>query len=223
MAQEQFIDAGIGKLGRLAETAVIRVISLGNFRRALGDDRLGKCFRGLRGLRHALQRAENLRDTLFDIQRTFPIGLIHSHEHPRKARHAATVFRREIGTAVKGLAIRRQKHGHRPTAAPGEHLHRAHINLIEIRALFPVDFNIDEQLVHQARDLFVLERLALHHMTPVTGGIADAQQDRFVFRLGLLERLLTPAIPIHRIMRVLQQIRTGLVNQPIGMFGVPLK
>ena len=37
------------------------------------------------------------------------------------------------------------------------------------------------------------------------------------FRLGFLERLLTPGIPIHRIVRVLQQIRTGLVDQAIGI------
>ena len=69
---------------------------------------------------------------------------------------------------------------HRPAAAPGEHLHRVHVDLIQIRPLFAVDFNVDEELVHQAGDLFILERLALHHMTPVTGGVADAQQDRLI-------------------------------------------
>ena len=47
------------------------------------------------------------------------------------------------------------------------HLNGIHVNLIEIRALFTIDFNVDEILVHQLRNLFVLERLVFHHVTPV--------------------------------------------------------
>ena len=49
-------------------------------------------------------------------------------------------------------------------------------------------------------------------MTPVTGGITDAEQNRLVFRFGLAERRFSPRVPIHRIVRMLQQVRTGLVN-----------
>jgi hypothetical protein len=62
-------------------------------------------------------------------------------------------------------------------------------------------------LVHDRGGLRVLERFVGHHMTPVAGGIADAQKDRLILRAGFFERLWTPGIPIDRIIRVLQQVR----------------
>src|SRR5262249_59934569 len=47
------------------------------------------------------------------------------------------------------------------------------------------------------------------------GGVADAQEDRLSFRPGLSQRLLAPRVPIDRIVRVLQQIRTRLIDQPV--------
>ena len=69
MAQEQLIDAGIGKFRRLPQTAVIRVVSAGNFRRAVADDRLGRTISlGLRDSAMRCKAAKNLRDALLDIQ-----------------------------------------------------------------------------------------------------------------------------------------------------------
>src|SRR6266508_5151894 len=38
VAQEKFVDAGIGKFRRLAQAAMIRVIGTGNFLRAVADN-----------------------------------------------------------------------------------------------------------------------------------------------------------------------------------------
>ena len=42
------------------------------------------------------------------------------------------------------------------------------------------------------------------------------QEDRLVFSRLRLERLLSPGIPVDRIVRVLQQIGAGFVDQAIG-------
>jgi hypothetical protein len=59
--------------------------------------------------------------------------------------------------------------------------------------------------------------LPLHYMAPVTGVVADGEEDGFVLNPGPMERLLTPGVPIHRIMRVQQKVRTLLVYQVIAV------
>ena len=72
------------------------------------------------------------------------------------------------------------------------HLHGAHVNLIEVWSLFAVDFNVHEVFVHQPGDRLVLKRLMLHHMTPVTRRIADAQQDWFLLAARNFQRFFAP-------------------------------
>jgi hypothetical protein len=59
----------------------------------------------------------------------------------------------------------------------GHPLHGLHVDRIDVRPLLPIDLDVDEVLVHVCRGLGVLEGLALHHMAPVAGGIADREQD----------------------------------------------
>ena len=120
------------------------------------------------------------------------------------------ILRREICSPIERLPVRREKHRHRPAAAAGQHLHRIHIDFVNIRAFFPVNLDIDEQPVHESGDLFVLKGLVLHDMTPVARRIADAQQNRFVFSLGFDKGILAPRVPVHRVVRVLEQVGTGL-------------
>ena len=60
-------------------------------------------------------------------------------------------------------------------------------------------------------------------MTPVAGGIANAQQDWLVLGAGALNRFLAPRIPIDRIMRVLAQVWAAAVSQRIAENGVLFK
>ena len=48
--------------------------------------------------------------------------------------------------------------------------------------------------------------------------VADTEQDWFVLLLRLLQGFFAPRIPIYRVMGVLQEVRAGLVDEPIGMF-----
>ena len=70
-------------------------------------------------------------------------------------------------------------------------------------------------------DALVLERLAFHHVAPVAGRIADAQEDRLVFRARFCKRLVAPREPVHGIVRVLEQIRRFLARQAVGMLWHP--
>src|SRR5258708_39595098 len=72
-------------------------------------------------------------------------------------------------------------------------------------------------LVHDGGDLFVLKGFALHDMAPVAGGVADAEEDRFVLHFCLVQGFLAPRVPVYRVVCVLQQIWTRLVDEPVGV------
>ena len=69
--------------------------------------------------------------------------------------------------------------------------------------------------IHVGGHIFVLKTLVLHDMAPMAGAVANAQQDGLVFCTGPLQRLLTPGVPVHGIVGVLQQVRALFVLQVI--------
>ena len=93
----------------------------------------------------------------------------------------------------------RQEDGHRPAAVAGQRDDRVHVDRVEVGPLLAVDLDVDEALVHQRRRLRVLERLVLHHVAPVAGGVADREQDRPVLVACAGERLLAPRVPVDRV------------------------
>ena len=97
-------------------------------------------------------------------------------------------------------------------------MHRAHVNLVKVGTFLAIDFDADEILVHQLRDLFVLERLVLHYVTPVARRIANAQQNRLVLVARLRQGIFTPGIPVDRVVRVLEKIGTGLLDKCVRIF-----
>ncbi len=77
-------------------------------------------------------------------------------------------------------------------------------------------------IVDVARDLLVLEALLLHHVAPVAGGVADREEDRPLQCPRALERLFAPREPVHRVVRVLQQVRARFEDQPVGELRRPV-
>jgi hypothetical protein len=142
---------------------------------------------------------------------------VHRFQHLGKARHAVARLRRKVGAAVERLPVGREKHRHRPAAVLGERLHRLHIDRVDVGPLLAIDLDIDEIAIHDRGGGLVLEAFALHDVTPMTGAIAHAQQDRPVFGTGFRQRFLAPGIPVHRVVGVLPQVGTGFVDQTIGM------
>ena len=137
------------------------------------------------------------------------------HHHP-EARHAAALVRREVGAAVEGHAVGVEEDGHRPAAVAGHRLHRLHVDRVDVGALLAVDLDVDEVLVHVGGGLVVLEGLALHHVAPVAGRVADREQDRPVLLAGPLQRLGAPGVPVDRVVAVLEQVGAGLLGEAVG-------
>ena len=63
----------------------------------------------------------------------------------------------------------------------------------------------------------VFEAFFFHDVAPVAGGVADAEKNWFVFSFGFVESFLTPRIPVHGVVSVLEQVGAFLVYQPIRL------
>ena len=125
-------------------------------------------------------------------------------QNARKAGTAVAVFRRKISAAENRFSGREQEHRHRPAAAARHHLDGGHVNVVQIRPLLAIHFDAYKVVVHQFCDGVVLKRFVLHHVAPMTGRVADAEQNQLVFAGGAFKRFGTPGIPIHRIVRMLE-------------------
>ena len=137
-------------------------------------------------------------------------------QHVDEPRPPPARRRREVRAAVERLQLGRQPHAHRPAAGAGRRLHERHVDAIHVRALFAIDLDRDEVAIEHVGHLGVLERLVLHDVAPVTGRVADRQEDRLVLAPRPRERLVAPRIPVHRVVRVLQQVGALLGRQAIG-------
>ena len=84
---------------------------------------------------------------------------------------------REVGAAIERLTVRGQEDAHRPAAGPGHGLHGVHVDGIEVRSLLAIDLDGHEAGIELGSRGLVLERLALHDVAPMAGGIADGQED----------------------------------------------
>ena len=60
----------------------------------------------------------------------------------------------------------------KPMATHG--LNGFHVYLVNIGTLFSIDFNANKMGIHDLCDLLLLKRFVLHHMTPMTGGVSNA-------------------------------------------------
>ncbi len=126
----------------------------------------------------------------------------------------------KVRSSEKGTPVGHQEHRHRPAAVSGHRLHGLHVDAIEVGALFAIDFDVDEVVVHEAGGLVVLERLVRHDVAPVARGVADAQKNRFVLALRSLERFRSPRVPVDGVPGVLEEIGAGLVGEAVrhGVF-----
>ena len=137
-------------------------------------------------------------------------------EHLRKARPAVVAARWKVRAAVKRFEIGRHKHIQGPAARASNGLDIGHVDLVDIWALFAVHFDRDEMGVQYRGNRCVLERFALHHMAPMAGRIADAQEDRSVRLARPREGLLAPGIPRNGIMLVLEQVGGLFAREAVG-------
>lgn len=70
---------------------------------------------------------------------------------------------------------------------------------------------------HNLSDGRRLERLLLHNVAPVAGGVAHRQEDHLVLGLGRCNRFRSIRIPIDGIVGMLQEIRRLFEAQPVSL------
>ena len=215
LVPEKAEDRRIGEFGRAAEAAMDgidraqkRVADAGQIGRR--HARPGAQFRQLRQM-----VGENEAAALHVVAAGAPGG-IDGFEHLPERGAAPARLGRPIGAPEHRLAIGRQEHGQRPAALLAERMERGHVDVVDVRPLLAIDFNVDEQLVHPSSGFGVLERFVRHHMAPVAGGVADREQDRAVAPLGLRQGGCAPRAPVHGIIGVLQEIGRRLASEEIA-------
>ena len=212
--QEKVQEVGLGELGRVAESAVRGVEGpTGRRNRVAEELAVGgvEVARGGLGLRGAAgQNIRELGTRAGHVVTPRPVGVGGGGENLPEGRHAVPGLWGKVGAAVVGDACGGEERGERPSALSGHRLDRAHVDGVDVRPFLPVHLDVDEGRVHEPCGLDVLEGLPLHDMAPVTRRIADREEDGTVLLPGQGERLVTPCVPVHGVVRVLQQVGTGL-------------
>ena len=169
--------------------------------------------------RRAFEPLHQRRAVLLDLLRLFAEQPRDLAQHIDKSGPAVTRRWRKIRAAPDRLAAGRQKHGQRPAALLAEMMQRRHVDLVDVRPLFAIDLDVDEQLIHDARGGVILEALVRHHMAPMASRIADRQKDWLSRALGFRKRFRAPRPPFHRIVLVLQEVRARFAREPVFMPG----
>ena len=118
---------------------------------------------------------------------------------------------REVGAAIKGFTVRGEEDAHRPTPLTGGGDNEVHVDTVQVGALFPVHLDADEIGIHDLGGSVILERFVGHHMAPMAGSVANAEEDGLVLLASLGEGLLAPWVPIDGVVSVLEQVRGGFV------------
>ena len=54
-------------------------------------------------------------------------------------------------------------------------MQRRHVDLVDVRTLLAIDFDIDEKLIHDRGGGVVLETFMCHDVAPMAGRIADRE------------------------------------------------
>ncbi len=210
--EHELDHARLGKLGRPAEAAPIRVVGLGQGVVAALEEGRVRRGPGRPGSGDPAARPDGVGQLLgVALEGVALLG-------PRRRDLAEQVGEAgpgEVGAPEEGAPVGGQEHRHRPTALAGDGLHRIHVDGVDVGALLAVDLDVDEQLVHQLGGRLVLEGLVGHDVAPVTGRVADREQDGPVLVPRPSEGRLAPWIPVDRVVAVLEQVRARLVGQVI--------
>jgi len=219
LAENQADGESAGELRTPIQAALLRVES-----RCVGLHRLAQTALSRQSLsRNRLQSLAHAPSDLLgpcgDLLRFLAVGTLELFQQGQETLPAAaiSVSGREVGPSEERFAVRRQPGRHWPATSPGQQLDRLHVDRVEIGTFFPIDLDRDVVSVEEGGDFLVLERFLLHHVAPVTGRIADAQQDRSPQATRGIEGFLAPGIPVHRIVGVLSQVRARLQQQPIAV------
>ena len=123
----------------------------------------------------------------------------------------------KIGAPVKGSPVGQHKTVEGPATATGHELNRLHVQHVHIAAFFAVNFYIDKIAVHDGGYLGIFKTFVFHYVAPMASAVTNANEQGFVLFAGQGKGLVAKGQPLHRVVGVLQQVRTGFVNEAIGL------
>ena len=211
VAHEKLENHGRREFRRRAEAAVLRVISpsqteLGLVQFSCVDGT------GSRRDRDRLQGRHDARTRGQHLVLPFGPGLGSRGQQPQKA------LLGKVRSGEEGLAGRSEQAGHRPAALAGHRGRCRHVDRVDIRALLTIHLDRHEGRVEHGCNLGIFERLVRHHVAPMAGGIAHAEKHRHVATAGFNKCLGTPLPPVHWIVGVLSEIRTGRFGEAVGHY-----
>ena len=170
-------------------------------------DRINRRIRiglGLNGGRDGLARLEDARPVLLPHGSDL-LKDIHKTRHPQPAGFW------KVAAGKEGFSFGGHENGKGPTPVSGQGLAYEHVDLVYIWTLFTVYLDGDKILVQKTGHFVIFKRLVCHDMAPVTRGIPNGKKDRPVLCLCLLEGVITPGIPVHRVVGMLEKIRAFFV------------
>src|SRR5665811_2481432 len=87
------------------------------------------------------ERIDEPRPRCQDLEWLVAPGAGDPRENLAEGRHTVGRLRREVCSAVEGLAVGREEDAHRPAALAGHLLDRGHVDLVQIRSLLAVDLH----------------------------------------------------------------------------------
>ena len=208
-AQHELEVEGRGELGGRPEPAPFRVEHAGQSLQR-GVDRVATRHRVLGLGRGAAPGGGDERlGVLLEVVATVTPHVVETLDHAKE------LVTRKVRAAPEGSPVVVEGDRHRPATAAGQRLDGVHVDGVDVGSLLAVDLDVDEGLVHGCRHGVVLERLVRHHVAPVAGRVADAEQDRHIALACGGERLRPPRVPVDRIVAVLAQVRRRLLGQPV--------
>ena len=222
-AEQELERRRLRELGRAAEAAPLAVELARQGSGRLAEHALGERIGRRRELGRASYGIDHRRGLARDVAAPVAVGVRHRLEHLAEARQPVARLGREVRPAEERLAVGREEDGHRPAPVAGHRDHRVHVHRVDVRPLLAVDLDVHEALVHERRRLIVLERLVLHDVAPVAGGVPDREQDRPVLGPRPRERLVAPRVPVDRVVRVLEEVRARLLSEAIHAHTLPMR
>ena len=216
-AEEELESGGGRELRRAAEAAERGLERARDPASSLAQDRLGQRLRGRSQLGAPPQRLVDLPRLALDLDSPLVPCARDRLEQVAEAREPVPRLGREIRAGVERLSLRRHEDGRRPAAGARHPDGRLHRQRIDVRPLLTVDLDVDEQLVHERSGVRILERLVRHHVAPVARAVTDRDEERLLLGAGELERLVSPRMPVHGVLGMLQEVGAGLAGQAIHL------
>ena len=207
---------GRGKFGGVSEPAPTRIKGLAELIMGLFEGVHVKSLSMRSRIRTWLQRTG---DALTGFSQFRPISLPQPgnvSQDTGKPRHPHSLFPREVSAGKEGFAFGGEKHIQGPTATPGHCLTHGHVDLVDIGTLFAIHLDGDETVVERCRYGVIFERLVCHDVAPMAGGIADGQKNRLILATRFVESRISPRIPVHRVVGMLQKIGALFLSKAIG-------